>query len=205
MSERILKALMQLFAIIAGSRSSSRSGRKIVESFLNQQLNEELVEEYLKLFDGFFALYQKKHNEQSKRAKNLSLSSVKVLKICTHINEELDIRQKVVVLVRLLEFIKSDEEIPEQELEFVLTVADIFHFKQDEYELLKQFAINKMENMQFSARMLIIDGNKTIDKPHVRHLCQETLEGEILVLHFPASDMYLCRYFGKNFVSRTYR
>ncbi len=198
MSERILKALMQLFAIIAGPGSSSRSGRKIVESFLNQQLNEELVEEYLKLFDGFFALYQKKHNEQSRRAKNLSLSSVKVLKICTHINEELDIRQKVVVLVRLLEFIKSDDQIPDQELEFVLTVADIFHFKQDEYDLLKQFAISKMENMQFSARMLIIDGEKTIDKPHVRHLCQETLEGEILVLHFPVSDMYLCRYFGKH-------
>ncbi len=198
MSERILKALMQLFAIIAGPRSSSRSGRAIVESFLNQQLNEDLVEEYLKLFDGFFALYQKKHSEQNKRAKNLSLSSVKVLKICTHINEELDIRQKVVVLVRLLEFIKSDEEIPDQELEFVLTVADIFHFTQDEYELLKQFSINKMENMQFSARMLIIDGNKTIDKPHVRHLCQETLEDEILVLHFPPSDMYLCRYFGKH-------
>jgi len=198
MSERILKALMQLFAIIAGPRSSSRSGRKIVESFLNQQLNEGLVEEYLKFFDGFFALYQKKHSQKNKQAKNLSLSSVKVLKICTHINEELDIRQKVVVVIRLLEFIKSEEEIPEQELEFVLTVADIFHFKQEDYKLLKQFVINELEEMDFSARMLVIDGNKTTEKPNVRHLYQDTLEDEILVLHFQPADMYLFRYFGKH-------
>ncbi len=86
MSERILKALMQLFAIIAGPRSNNNDGRSIVESFLKQQINEGLIEEYLKLFDGFYALYQKKQSVEGRRRKNLSLSSVKVLKICTQIN-----------------------------------------------------------------------------------------------------------------------
>ncbi len=196
MSERILKALMQLFAIIAGPRSSNRNGRNIVESFLKQQLNGDLVEEYIKLFDGFYALYQKKQSEEGKRAKNLSLSSVKVLKICTQINEELDIRQKVVVLVRLIEFIKSDVEISEQELEFVFTVADIFHYSPEDYDILKSYVLSSFDEMPLTARMLLIDHEKTASKPQVRHLTRETLEDKIWVMYFPPADMYLARCFG---------
>ena len=61
MSERILKALMQLFAIIAkvdmeeveGGFEISGGGRDIVRLFLRQELNQELVNEYIHLFDEF--------------------------------------------------------------------------------------------------------------------------------------------------------
>ena len=43
MSERILKALMQLFAIIAHPTSDESDRRVIVESFLKRQLNQETV------------------------------------------------------------------------------------------------------------------------------------------------------------------
>jgi len=39
MSERILKALMQLFAIISRPESDSSERRKVVEGFLRKQLN----------------------------------------------------------------------------------------------------------------------------------------------------------------------
>ena len=58
MSEKILKALMHLFAIIASPQSSDYDRRKIVASFLSQQLNIDLVNEYLVIFDDFFKLYQ---------------------------------------------------------------------------------------------------------------------------------------------------
>jgi len=198
MSERILKALMQLFAIIAGPRTNNRTGRNVVESFLSQQLNEELVEEYLKLYDGYYLLYQKKQSIEGKQAKNLSLSSVKVLKICTQINEELDLRQKVVVLIRLLEFIKADVEVSDQELEFVYTVADIFHYPKEEYDFLRHFVMSTFDTMPLSARMLLVDGRRTTDKPRVRHLYQETLDDPIWVMHFPPADMYMARYFGEH-------
>jgi hypothetical protein len=95
MSESILKALMQLFAIIArpvtgdepeGSDYSDR--RRVVEEFLKNQLNQELVTEYLKVFDYYYNLYQEKQSEKSKSKKRTSSSSVRVLKICSQINEE---------------------------------------------------------------------------------------------------------------------
>lgn len=199
MSKRILKALMQLFAIIAEPHSDkSKKGRNIVESFLNQQLNHELVDEYLRLFDGFFALYQKQHNEKEKKEKKLSLSSVKVLKICTQINKELDIRQKVVVLVRLLEFIKTEKEISFQELEFVLTVADIFHFSKEEYKSLNRFVISSFQNMPFNTQMLIVNDKQTTEFTNTRHLFHESLHGNILIFYFKSANIYLFRYFGED-------
>ncbi|MBI9066836.1 MAG: ATP-binding cassette domain-containing protein [Salinivirgaceae bacterium] len=196
MSERILKALMQLFAIIAGPRTNNRNGRSIVESFLKQQLNEGIVDEYLILFDGYYALYQKRQSREGKKEKNLSLSSVKVLKICTQINEELSLRQKVVVLIRLFEFVKTDNEISDQELEFIYTVSDIFHFTIDDFEKLKQYVLSDFENMPQNAHMLLIDGDLATNKTNVRHLFQESFEDKIWVVYFASADMYLARCFG---------
>jgi len=50
MSEKILKALIQLFAIIARPQSSDSDRRVVVEAFLRGLLNEELVNEYLSIF-----------------------------------------------------------------------------------------------------------------------------------------------------------
>ena len=55
MSERILKALMQLFSIVSEAKDISDNSREIVETFLNQQLNQQLVKEYLSLYDEFIA------------------------------------------------------------------------------------------------------------------------------------------------------
>ena len=59
MSERILKALMQLFALVAKVDSVNNDGRIVVESFLKQQLNTELVSQYLELFEEYLERHQK--------------------------------------------------------------------------------------------------------------------------------------------------
>jgi hypothetical protein len=101
MSERILKALMQLFSIVSEANEISDNSRVIVESFLKQQLNQQLVDEYLALYDEYIAVKTQKSDSEKKR-KRTSVNSVKVLLICTQINEELAQKQKVIVLVRLL-------------------------------------------------------------------------------------------------------
>ena len=113
MSERILKALMQLFAIIARVDEdidndcpvTSEQGRKIVESFLSQELSQSDVQEYLDVFDEFLIGFQGSSKKKDGKRKKTSVHSVKVLRICTQINEELTQRQKIIVLVRILEFI----------------------------------------------------------------------------------------------------
>jgi NAD(P)H-nitrite reductase large subunit len=138
MSERILKALMHLFAIIASPESNEEERKQVVGEFLKQQLNTEQVEEYLKVFENYYRIYQAKQSRKGKKNKSISVSSVKVLKICNEINKELTRKQKVIVLYNLFEFIKSDfEEVTEQELEFIKTVSDEFFIPEDEYKRIK--------------------------------------------------------------------
>lgn len=195
MSERILKALMHLFAIIARPHSEGEDRRAIVESFLKQQLNQELVEEYLKIFDDFFVLYQNKQNDEGKLTKSISLSSVKVLRICTEINAELTHKQKIVVLVRLLEFISTEENISAQELEFVATVSDIFHLSVHEYNRISRFILHEVVPANDLNYLLFINPEKT-NTSAINHIYAEGLEGEVRILHVEQSNMYFLRYEG---------
>src|ERR1051326_1547584 len=101
MSERILKALMQMFAIIARVDGVTNTGRAIVQSFLKQQLSQDMVDQYLTLFDQFLEQHHNVKKRKDGSEKRTSLGSVRVLKICTQINAELTQKQKIVVLVRL--------------------------------------------------------------------------------------------------------
>ena len=198
MREKVLRALMQLFAIIVGPRTNNKSGRQIIENFLYQQVNDNAVGEYLDLFDGFYVHFQRKQSDKSHKEKNLALNSVKVLKICTQINDELDIRQKMLVIVRLLEFVKAGNERTEQEYEFVQTVSESFFFSNDSYTLLRDFVMAEDGNIPVSPRFLLIDGQKSSPIPDIRHFYHETFDDKLWVLYFEPSNMYLIRKFGTN-------
>jgi len=197
MSENILKALMQLFAIVVEVEGLSKNSRLIVESFLKQQLNQELVEEYLTLFDGFIAKQNTKA-DGTQRRKKISGSSVKVLKICTEINEELAQPQKIVVLIRLLEFIYSDgKDAAEQELEFVKTVSEIFNISDDEFNNCKEFIKSTTGDKLDSDTVLIINQRENSDFEKSRHIYSEGIDdGEVRILMVKSVKMLLLKYLG---------
>ena len=158
MSEQILKALMQLFAIIARPDSSRSDRRSVVEAYLEKQLNHEILQEYLEVFDAYYELHQEKLKEAEKRAKGISASSVKVLRIATAINEELAQPQKIIVLIRLLEFVRSDSgKITDQEMAFINTVAVTFNVQEEEYERIRDFVLLPPENVPDNEDIMMID------------------------------------------------
>lgn len=193
MSERILKALMQLFAIIARPDSDANDRRMVVSAYLNQLLNKELAEKYLVVFDSFYEANQAKNNRTEKKRQTISASSVKVLKICSEINEELTQNQKYVVLVQLLEFIKSDDTISEQELEFVETVADAFNIPVSEYGNLRDFVVKKFDEIPASTHILIVNNETECTLPLVKHIYSEGLAGCIKVFNIHSENILMFR------------
>ncbi|MFI5148597.1 MAG: ATP-binding cassette domain-containing protein [Bacteroidia bacterium] len=196
MSERILKALMQLFAIIAKVDGVTNDGRTIVQTFLKQQLSSDLVDQYLKLFDEFMEAHHQVSKKKDGSAKRTSLNSVKVLKICTQINSELTQRQKVVVLARLIEFIHSSYEISEQELEFVQTVAETFNIEPEEFKRMMAFVQNSEESIPDSNEFLIINSKPEHPFEKTRHIYNESVSGQIRVLAIDSVTIYLLQYIG---------
>lgn len=197
MSEQILKALMELFAIIARPESDASDRRTVVGSFLKRMLNQELVNDYLKVFDEYYFKHQTLHVERG--AKRIGPDSVKILKFCDQINKELTQQQKIIVLVRLFEFVNSDDdEITDQEFEFISVVSGSFYIEDAEYNGIKEFTINPFDSIPNSSDILIIDNNRKLSGNKNKHIYSEFLEGQLRVLHITTANMYLMRYIGEN-------
>ncbi len=196
MSEQILRALMQMFAIIARVDGITNTGRNIVQSYLRQQLNQEQVEKYLKIFDEYLEQYHQVSQKKEGVAKKTALNSVKILKICSQINEELEQPQKFVVLVRLLEFIHSSNQISDQELEFVQTVAETFNIDNKDFKNIKHLVEQTIEEIPDSEEFLIISNQKPpVEK--TKFLFNENVtNGEIRILRIEVINFYILRAFG---------
>lgn len=209
MSERILKALMQLFAIIARVDEeidstkpvTTGAGRTIVEAFLRQELGSAAVEEYLNLFDEFLISHQGASGKKDGQRKKTSVHSVKVLRICTQINEELAQRQKIIVLVRILEFINANEVIAEQELEFAQTVADTFNIEMDEYNRIRDFVEAPLTRRVDDPNWLYVTSIKNDTFQQAKHIYSEGIEGEIRVLKIASVNFYFFKYLGNSDLS----
>lgn len=187
-----------MFAIIARVDGINDNGRLIVQSFLKQQLPQELVDQYLAIFDEFLEAHHQVTKKKDGTAKRTSLNSVKVLKICTQINGELTQVQKVVVLIRLIEFINSNTEIAEQELEFVTTVAETFNIDDEEFKRCMKFVQAKEDSVPHSSKILIIDNRTHTDFTETKHIYTEGVTGQARVLWIPSVNMFVMVYFGKS-------
>jgi ABC-type multidrug transport system ATPase subunit len=194
MSDKILKALIQLFAIIGKpDEIHGSASRNTVALFLKQALNSEQVNEYLELYDYFLTTYDNK-SDGEKRIKKTAVSSVKVLVICEQINEALTQKQKILVLVRLIEYIHASNEVDEQEFEFISTVYSSFRISDEEFELLYNF-ITQHDAKDHESMLIVsekIDTNYTKSKV----LKVEHLQGELRIVHVQSVDVYFVKYFG---------
>ena len=164
MSEEILRALMQLFALIVKQDEGVLSGeREYVESFLNQQLNQETANEYLKLFDEQ-AQPSEETEDTGKKSKLTSVKdSVRVLGICKKINKTLTQEQKMVSLLRLFELVNADRKFSHQRMSIINTVAEVFKVSKEEFQSIETFVLkNKPEELDLSDILLISSEQQTL-------------------------------------------
>lgn len=190
MSAGILRALMQLFAIISGS--GLKSGREIVALFLRQQLNKEMVTSYLNLYEEFAVKF---HNVKDSEKKT-SMASVKVLRICSQINEELQQKEKFFVVVRLLEFLREYTEHRTQELEFVETVAEAFNIDQALFKKIQAHVDCTPELLPDDSAYLVAAPNRFASLKKTQFLEVDNLKGQLLFLRLEEENIFFVRYFG---------
>ncbi|HZY26322.1 MAG TPA: ATP-binding cassette domain-containing protein, partial [Bacteroidales bacterium] len=202
MIEPILKALVQLFALISDvhdiSEISSRE-RDIVRLFLARQLNNEMVNKYMEMFDEYFLQYksQKIDRGSVKDMKRTSLTSVKILGICEKINEELQQKQKLYVLVQLMDFILFGAQITENEREFMETVSTAFNIPQGEFRNIRSFILNDIAEIPEKSRVMIIDNCVECDHKGVKHLYKENFKGTIFLLQIETTNSFILKYSGR--------
>lgn len=199
MNEKLLNALMELFAILAQIDGITENGRRVVEIFLKQQVTLDAVEKYLHLFDHYLKKHEIKINEKTgKRNRTPVSDSVKALVICKQINDELTQKQKMVVLVRLFEFIYSGKTPSQREFDFVFTVAQEFNVEENEYMLLCNYIVSEDLYTIDSPNLLIISWNPIEKNKGTKHILIPDFTDEIFFLRLKSVDLYLVKFKGKD-------
>ena len=202
MSEPILKALIQLFALISDIHNNTGitgRGRDIVRLFLSRHLNNEMVVKYMEMFDEYLLLY---HSENITRGsikdrKRTSLTAMRILAICEKINEELYQKQKLYVIVQLMDFILFSAEITENELDFLETVSTAFNIPPTEYQNIKSFILGPINNIPEKTRVMIIYSENEGELEGVKYYYKENLKSRIFLLYIVSTNTYILRYEGK--------
>lgn len=192
MSEEILKALMELFALVVKQDGGTLiPEREYVLRFLRKQLSRESVQEYMSLFDQHAGPVIENTSSKKRDAPSVK-DSVKIFSICKKINRTLNQEQKIVVVMRLYELVNSDRRFTPQRMNIINTVAEVFRISSDEFSTIEKFVKNTdCEDLQDPAILLLSPENKKPGLVKMQPGCRDT---RIIILRIESVDLYFIKY-----------
>lgn len=201
MSEEILKALAQLYAIITKQDGGvTEKEREFVISSFKRKLNLDTFREYVQQYDELVEYKKEKIETEDKKEKLTSVKdSVKTLALCKKINKTLTQKQKAVVLLELLELVKSDGNFTPQRMQIIDTVSTTFNIDKDEYKEIEPFVLNSNLDAFDSDNILIISSQKDIKAgSNTKFIYSEFTDGTLIFLRIKSVDMIFLKYEGEN-------
>lgn len=138
---------------------------------------------------------QAKHLEDEKGAVPSVKDSLKTLAICKKINKTLTQKQKIVVLIKLLELVSSDKNFSIQRMEIVNTVSTVFNIAQGEYKLIEAFVLSENISALDLPDILIVNENSKTSGSKQKHI-HAHLDGNLVFLKVSSVGMYFVKYLG---------
>ncbi|OFX86750.1 MAG: ABC transporter [Bacteroidetes bacterium GWC2_40_22] len=194
MSEEILKALMELFALIVKQDGGMTANeRKYISAFLTKQLSRESVNEYLALFEEHAGPVTSRLTVKEPAALSVK-DSVKIFAICKKINKTLNQVQKVVVLMRLYELVNADRQFTPQRMNIINTVAEVFRISSVEFAAIEQFVKNDdPENLINPSILMLVPEDEECD--HCKKMLSGYTNTRIFLLRIASVDLYFVKYY----------
>ncbi len=196
MSEKILNALMQLFALIATPSDYKQVRESVVYNFLKEKLNSQLANKYLGKYNEYFQKYQKRKSKTQEN-KFIAVSSVKLLAICNLLNKELTQREKYIVLIRLLEFVQSETGLSEQVYEFFSVLIETFHIPDYQFKALQKFVFNSPDFVELYPEHTLIISALPPNNKKIKYIPSPGLKGKIIVYYISEVKLHIFTFFGE--------
>lgn len=197
MNESLLHALIKLFAIVANVKHFSKPdvAAKVVEKYFLKNYGKIQSENCTEYFKEHLQKYHLRfnENEHSKIVQNRQIKD-----ICADINSEFEHKQKVWIILQLLEFLADSDYVSNEELVLVKEITLNLNVDVDDFEQSKSLIIRKGAPEHLTEKHLLISSDENFSHPKAKHLYKKRLVGKIYVLHLEKSEIYLFKYLGEN-------
>ena len=196
MSDKILEALVQLFAVVASVRGvkDMSDRRMVVYKFLLTQLNTGLANKYIGKFDDYYRANVRLGLRSDNQYKTISRVSSKVMRIAVEMNKELSLFQKYIVLVQLYEYLNTGQISYVEQGLINDIVADKFNIDNDQFEMVRDFILDPSS----VNRRIIFSGKENCeDIIEPKHVYWEDLDGEVMTVYLRDINVFLFKYAGE--------
>jgi ABC-type multidrug transport system ATPase subunit len=201
MSEELLKAIIQLFAIVARERITEAE-RANVKEFLSLHLNRDTTAYYLKLFDEFL---ERQRIESPQNLGTLDADTqqfvddwAKIMQIMKQVNQALTMQQKMVMVVKIIELVHSETDISDRQANLIFYIGQALKIPKADMQALKVFVTGQDIDELASKNVLIVDEGSD-EKPYPGpRIIEKNLTGLIAILRLPDAETYFIKYLGIN-------
>jgi ABC transport system ATP-binding/permease protein len=196
MNEEALKALTQLLSLVTLQDGVvTETERNYVIDLYRQDLDPSTLNHYLQTFDRLSGYdIQEKKTDVPRKQRPITLNdTVKTLAICNKLNKILEIRQKVYILLRVLQLIAVDGHFSIHKKRIIETIAVVFNIKEKELEIIEEFVFYRPGKKITHDEILIINDEDPAGFP-VKHVHAD-ISGELIFIK-TATGLYFVKYYG---------
>jgi ABC-type multidrug transport system ATPase subunit len=199
MSEELLRAIIQLFAIVAKERITEDERQKIKE-FLSLHLNQEAIRYYLGLFDDFC--------KENKRLASSDLTNVdeetlqfvddwaQIMQISKKVNQALTTQQKAVLVIKIIELVFADGMLSERQSNLIFYIGEALKIPGKDLRAMQAFVIGQDIEELSSKNILVIDEGSDESLHPGPRIISKNLTGLIAILRLHDIGAYFIKYLG---------
>ncbi len=199
MSEELLKAIIQLFAIVAKERITDDE-RTNIKDFLSLHLNQEGTRYYLNLFDEFVKANRKAAGAELSNLDDETAQFVDdwahIMQISKKVNQALTMQQKVVMVIKIIELVYADGHISERQENLIFYIGEALKIPMKDLQAMRTFVIGQDSDELNSKNILIIDEGSGDIKHTGPRIVSKNLTGLIAVLRLSEIETYFVKYLG---------
>jgi ABC transport system ATP-binding/permease protein len=197
MSEELLKAIIQLFAIVARERITDDE-RNNIKEFLSLHLNRDATKYYITLFDDYCHSHQQAATKELTSLDEETLQFVddwaKIMHIAKQVNQALTMQQKLVLIIKIIELVYADLDISERQENLIFYIGQALKVPRKDVSSLRDFVIGQDIDELASKNVLIIDEGYD-DKLYPGHrIIEKNLSGLVAILRI--ADTFFIKYLG---------
>lgn len=189
MSEQLLKAILRLFAVVAKEDEVTDQERDEIRAFLREHVSYSAVDAYLKTFDEFTTNLAPKTGDISDEINRVN-------ELCQQVNTDLTQKQKIVIVLEILNIIQADGTISDRENELVNAIGASFKISPKELEAIKTFVLGHEVTELDHSQILIVDVSPDSTFSKSQHIRRDHLGGFVAVLYVEQAEFYFIKYSG---------
>ena len=199
MSEELLRAIIQLFAIVAKERITEDERQKIKE-FLSLHLNQEAIRYYLGLFDDFCKENKRLGSNELTNVDEETLQFVddwaQIMQISKKVNQALTTQQKAVLIIKIIELVFADGALSERQSNLIFYIGEALKMPSKDLRAMRSFVIGQDIEELSSRNILVIDEGSDEAKHPGPRIISKNLTGLIAILRLHDIGTYFIKYLG---------